>query len=179
MSNINTKIQAVPQVNIKKLSIFISLSAIITLLPLYFHIQWATGPLVNALLILVLFFVGLRSAIILCAIPSIMALSGGLLPIVLAPMIPFVILSNIIYIIIIDWFYLNIKDNVKGYWIGIFSASALKFLFLFFSTNLVMNLILDSKISNKVAEIFSWPQFVTAFAGGIIAWILLKSLKRI
>lgn len=158
---------------------FLFLAGLSSLIPFYLHVQWFTGPLVNALLIICLFIIGIRSALLLCLLPSLMALSGGLLPPVLAPVVPFIMLSNVFYILSIDWFYANIKSSIQGFWWGVFIGSSIKYAFLFLSINLISRLIIKNSVVQKVAQMMSWPQFATAVLGGVIAWIFLKWIKRI
>jgi len=173
------KAKAMAEVNTRAIAQFLGLAGIATFLPLYLHLQWVTGPIVNAILIILLFLIGIRSALVVCLIPSLMALSGGLLPAVLAPIVPFIMISNVILVLTVDFIYNNTKNEAKGYWLGVIVAASLKFIFLFASVNLISNLLIKQELTIKVAQIMSWPQFATALAGGIIAWAVLKWLKRI
>ena len=73
---------------------FIALVGVATIAPL-FHQQWVTGPIVNAMFIMAVALLGVQNAILLCLLPSTIALSVGLLPAILAPVIPFIIISNV------------------------------------------------------------------------------------
>ena len=176
---IYAKARAATLVNTRVIARFLALSSVAILLPFYIHIQWVTGPIVNAILILLLFLVGIRSALVICLIPSLMALAGGLLPAILAPVVPFIMIGNVIFVICIDWFYNNVKNNKNGYWLGVFAGAGLKFLFLFLSVTYITKLLIKQDLAVKVAQMMSWPQLATAIAGGMIAWVLLKWLKRI
>lgn len=167
------------QVNAQTIAQFLGLASIATLLPFFIHLQWVTGPIVNAILIITLFFVGIRSALVLCFVPSLMALSGGLLPAILAPVVPFIMIGNVILVLTVEWIYNNLKETTKGYWFGVVVGAGLKFLFLFISVNLISKLLIKQELVIKVAQIMSWPQFATAVTGGMIAWLALKWLKRI
>jgi len=59
------------------------------------------------------------------------------------------------------------------------AASVLKFIFLFTTSSVVINLLLKKEIATKVAEMMSWPQLLTALGGGVIAYIFLNSLKKV
>jgi len=166
-------------VNVKALTSFVMLSGIAIFLPFFIHLQWITGPIVNAILIITLFLVGIRSAMVLAFVPSLMALSGGLLPAVLAPAVPFIMISNIIFILTVDYIYHNFKDENKGYWLGIVVGAGLKFIFLILSVNFIAKLLIKQELVVKVAQMMSWSQFATAVLGGMIAWAILKWLKRI
>ncbi len=171
--------QAAVRVDAAAIANFIGLAAVITFLPLIIHLQWITGPIVNAVLILILFIVGIRSALLMCLVPSVMALAGGLLPAVLAPVVPFIMISNVIFILSVDYFYRAAKNEFNGFWIGVVVGAALKYLFIWFNANLMISLILKKELATAVIQMVSWPQFATALAGGVIAFVILKWLKRI
>lgn len=168
---------ALERVNVRSVAQLLSLTAIAVFLPFFIHLPWITGPIVNAILILVLILSGLRNAILVACLPSLMALSGGLLPLILAPAVPFIIVSNFIFVVIIDRFYKRTKSDFKGYWLGVLSGAALKFIFLFLSVSLIAAFFLKGPAINIVAQMFGWSQLITAVAGGIIAFIVLKFLK--
>lgn len=173
------KEQMLEGVNTASITTFLSLSGIAIVMPFFFHIQLATGPMINAIFILVLFFCGIRSAMVLALIPSLMALAGGLLPAVLAPAVPFIMISNVIYVVLIDTIYNRMKDGDKGFWIGLGVASFVKFVFLYLSVNFIAKLLIKQELVTKVAQMMSWPQLFSALVGGVIAWGILKWLKRI
>jgi hypothetical protein len=165
-------------VNTKVMTQFIALAGIASVLPFYIHLQWVTGPIVNAILIIVLMIIGIRSALVLCLVPSLMALAGGLLPAILAPAVPFIMLGNVIFVLTVDRFYNYTKNAQTGYWLGVIAAAGLKFLFLLFSVNFITALLFRQELAAKIVQMMSWPQFATALAGGLIAWAVLKWLKR-
>lgn len=173
-----TKTNVLSRVNTAKMIQFLALAGTATFLPFFIHLQWFTGPIVNAILIASLFLVGIRSALVLCMVPSLMALAGGLLPAVLAPVVPFVMISNAILVLVVDWLYNNFKDERKGYFLGLGMGALAKFLFLFFSVNIISGLLIKQELAVKVAQMMSWPQLATALAGGLLAWAVLKWLKR-
>ena len=151
---------------------FVVLIGIATAAPLIGQ-QSIAGPIVNAVLFISVILLGSQGAILVGLVPSLIALSVGLLPIVLAPMIPFIMLGNTILVVTFDYF------KKKSYWLGIIVASLLKFLFLFLASSVVANLIVKKEIASKVAIMMSWPQLLTALAGGIIAYLFLKTIKKI
>ena len=165
------------QVNTASIARFAGLASVAMFLPYLVHIQWITGPIVNAVLILTLLMFGIRHAVVIATIPSLMALSGGLLPVVLAPVVPFIMLGNMILILCVDWCYNNFEDKTKGYWSGVILGASLKFLFLFLSVNIISGLLIKQELAIKVAQMMSWPQLYTAILGGVIAWGIWKRLK--
>ncbi|MFA4941603.1 MAG: ECF transporter S component [Patescibacteria group bacterium] len=175
---IYTQENALVRVDAAAIAKFLGLAVTATILPFFIHLQWVTGPIINAILILILFLVGIRSALVVCLVPSLMALSGGLLPAILSPVVPFIMISNVIFVLSIDWLYNQNKNEIKGYWLGVIVGAGLKFLFLLLSVNFIGKLLIKQELTIKVAQMMSWPQFATAIAGGLIAWAILKWLKR-
>ena len=151
---------------------FVILFGVVAIAPL-FHSQPITGPLVNAALFLSVALLGVQAAVLVELIPSVIALSTGLLPAVLASMVPFIMLGNILLILVFHW----IKDlNVWG---GILLASMLKFLFLWGSSFIVVDLLLKKEVASNVVAILSWPQLWTALVGGLIAVLGLRGMRKL
>jgi riboflavin transporter len=155
-----------------KAAIFLGLLATATIVPMFVHSQPITGPIVNATLFIAAAFLGTEAAIMVGLIPSVIALSFGLFPAILAPMIPFIMISNALMIVVFGLI------QKKNYWLGVISASLLKFVFLFSTSSVVVGLLMKKEVATKVASIMSWPQLATALAGGIIAWLIVKTIKR-
>lgn len=172
------KEETLEKFNVRALTQFVGLAGIALFLPFFIHLQWLTGPIVNAILILILFLVGIRSAMVVALVPSLMALSGGLLPAILAPVVPFIMISNAIFVLSIDRIYDWSKNMNRGYWLGVLAGAFLKFVFLYFSVSFITKLLIKQDLAVKVMQMMSWPQFATAIMGGMIAWVILKWLKR-
>ncbi|MDO8668444.1 MAG: ECF transporter S component [bacterium] len=172
------KEQTLEKVNVQSMTRFVALAGVAMFLPFFIHLQWISGPIVNALLILILFLVGIRSALVVALVPSLMALAGGLLPAVLSPVVPFIMISNAIFVLSVDRIYDWSKDSSRGYWIGVLVGAILKFLFLYISVSFIAKLLIKQELAVKVAQMMSWPQLATAVLGGMIAWVILKWLKR-
>lgn len=151
---------------------FALLTGAVTIAPL-FHQQSITGPIVNAALFVSVFLLGTQNAILVGLIPSLIALSVGLLPAVLAPMIPFIMVANTILIVTFGYLY------KKNFWLGVVLASLLKFIFLFATSSIVIDLLLKKEVATAVSTMMSWPQLITALAGGAVAFLFLKSIKKI
>ena len=100
------------------------LVAVATLAPLIGS-QAIVGPIVNATLFISVVLLGVRAGILVGLIPSSIALYIGLLPSVLAPMIPFIIIGNTILVLVFGY----LKN--RNYWLGVVSSGFLKFIFLF------------------------------------------------
>ena len=156
-----------------KTAIFLGLLALVTVVPFFVHNQLITGPMVNAVLFIATAVVGIPGAVLIALVPSVVALSGGLLPAVLAPAVPFIMIGNVILILTFHY------AKKKNFWLGMIGGSVLKYLFLFGSTSLVVSLLLKSEMAEKASLMLSWPQLATALVGGIIAWGVLKVWKKV
>ncbi|MBD3328581.1 hypothetical protein GF340_04725 [Candidatus Peregrinibacteria bacterium] len=157
--------------NAKKAIIFSILFVLAFTIPAFIHSQWITGPLVNAILIFAVLTVGPAEAILLGMMPSIAALSVGLLPLPMAPMIPFIMFGNAILIMLIHWLK---KTNFA---LALFSGATLKFLLLWGSVSFIISNLVPAQLSANLSVMMSWPQLFTALAGGLIAYSIVKIFK--
>ncbi|MEI8361317.1 MAG: hypothetical protein WCG01_04265 [bacterium] len=173
-----TQERLLEKVNTSDMTWLLGLVGIATFLPFVIHLQLLTGPIINAILIITLIVLGVRSALVVALIPSIMALAGGLLPLVLAPTVPFIMLSNVIMILVLDYIY-NLNLSLKGFGLGILVGAFFKSLFLYVLATFVMGLINNPVATSMVPKLFGILQFVTALAGGLIAFGFLKFVKRL
>lgn len=151
-----------------QLAIFV---AIAVLAP-YFSNQLITGSIVNALLFISVSVVGIESAFILCLVPSLISIYTGLLPLALAPMIPFIITGNALLVLTFS------KLSKKGFWAGAVPAAIIKFIFIWSVGMVLANSVLHG-IAKNVMLMVSWPQLATAIAGAAIAFLFLKTIKKI
>jgi len=158
--------------NILVASEFATLFIIAVAAPL-FKQQFVTGPIVNSTLILAAVFLSFENAVLIALLPSLIALSIGLLSPILLPMIPFIIAGNTVYI------YVFKQIQKTNYWLAVLLASLLKFVFIFGASKFLVGIIIQKTLPAPVAFMMSWPQLVTALAGGIIAFIVLKSSKKV
>lgn len=140
--------------------------------PMIFNQQLITGTIVNATIIVGVCLLGPTNALLIGLLPSSVALATGVLSPALAPMIPFIIVGNTI--LALTFHYLR-KFN---YWLGIIAGAVLKFAFLYGISSVVIGLITNQQIAAKVAVQMSWPQLVTALCGGILAYGVVKLLRK-
>lgn len=162
----------------RELSLSILFSSLIFLVPALVHQQFLTGPIVNALLILSLLNLGKDKAFFLSLIPSSVALANGLLPLALAPMLPFIMISNCLYLIVFSKIYQDKAELAKNF-LAVLTASLFKSIFLFLIAKLIMEGLLVSPLSSRIAGMMSWPQLWTAFIGGILALFIQNNLEKI
>jgi hypothetical protein len=149
------------------LSQFVALVGIATVVPL-FHQQMITGPIVNATLFAAAIILGTQMGVFVGLIPSIIALSVGTLPAPLAPMVPYIMLSNAILILAFNVF------RERNYWLAVGVASLLKFAFLWATSSVVIGLLMKKELAESVALMMSWPQLLTALLGGALAAVFLR-----
>ena len=152
------------------LTLFVSLFVVAYFAP-FLKQQLITGTLVNATLFITVSLLGTRAGTIMAMVPSLIALAVGTLPTPLAPMLPFIILSNILLIIVF-------KNLEKKYFLAITMASAFKFAFLFLSSSIIINLLLKKELAQNIIIMMSWPQLITALLGGLLAYLTLKYLPK-
>jgi hypothetical protein len=159
----NTRILTLKKTDILVFSILLIAA---TLAPLAGN-QFVSGTIVNCTLILSVCTLGIGAALLVGIIPSTIALATGLLPAVLAPMIPFIILGNAGLVIVLD------QLRKINYWLGAVGGSVLKFGLLTGVSSVVIGLLIDKNLAANVAYMMSWPQLVTALAGGIVSFGIL------
>ena len=147
----------------------------------YFLNQLITGSIVNALLFISASTLGLESAFLLCLIPSLISIYTGLLPLSLAPMIPFIMTGNALLVLVFSKMTNPTSLKFRGarnFWLGATSAAFIKFIFIWSAGMILANSILHG-ISKSVLLMISWPQFATSIAGACIAFLFLKIIKKI
>lgn len=146
---------------------FFVLLLIVSFAPLINN-QIITGTIVNASLLIAVVLLGMRGAILLCLLPSIVSLLFGLLPMVMAPMVPFIILGNISLVYIFNLL------RKKNFFLGLIPAALVKFSFLFLISNFLISFFIKQAVADKIAIMMSWPQLVTALMGGLAAYIIIS-----
>jgi len=155
-----------------KVVIFAILLAVSIALPALIHIQWVTGPIINAALLLAVVLIGPMEAILLGLMPSTVALATGLLPLPMAPMVPFIMIGNAV--LIVCFHYLKGQNYILR--LGL--SALLKFAFLHLSVVFVMSRFLENPLVSKLMVMMSWPQFFTAVIGGIIIYPIISSIVK-
>ena len=149
---------------------WISRTAILLAIALVFQMggfpQSITGPFVTTVLYMATMIVGWQGGILIGIFTPVIAAMRGILPPPLAPLIPFIALGNAILVILFFW--LKSKNKI----FGIIIASLVKFLVLVSAVRLLV------QVPPAIAQMMSFPQLVTALAGGFIALIIINIFKR-
>lgn len=129
--------------------------------------QYVTGTGINAVLITAVGVCGLPWAIAIGIITPMLAVLLGVQPPPTIVLVPFIMAGNTVYVVL---FRLLKKYND---YIGIITAAIAKFALLYTAANII--------VSNMPAPIklaFSFPQLITAIAGGAIGLVVLKAVSR-
>jgi len=153
-----------------KVSAF-ALFLIIAILAPLLKQQLVTGSIVNAVLFISTAYLGITAGILISFIPSLFAGFSGLLPIPLLPMIPYIIMGNIILVLCFGLL------RKKNFLLSAISASLLKFLFLFATSSFIINFFIQKALPAKIITMMAWPQLITALSGSLIAFIVLRKYK--
>ncbi len=128
--------------------------------------QWITGTIVNAILFVAAWRLGVANAILIAVLPSSIALMRGLLPAPMAMLIPYVIISNII---LMSAFWVLKKKLL----LAVVVASLSKFAFLY-----LLTLAFAGKLVTPLIVMLQWPQLFTAIAGGLLAIGAIHLISR-
>jgi len=131
--------------------------------------QLITGTIVNFVLFATVFLLGTKNAILISLFPSLIALGVGILPLTLAPIIPFIIVSNIILVLV---FEILSRTN---YWLAVIFASIAKFVFLTIVSFLIISF---SKIFLPFVGIISGMQLITSLSGGLMAILFINTIWK-
>ncbi len=150
----------------------IGLLVLLIVPPFFINNQFITGPLVNAILLSSAVIGSNSVGTIYGMLPSTIALTSGLLPLPLAPMIPFIMLANAIYVLTFKSLY------NKNLFMGIFAGSLAKFIFLNACVSFILPNLLKVQFLSKIAVMMSWPQLVTAIVGGVIALGIIEKFQQ-
>jgi hypothetical protein len=144
-----------------------------TLAPLL-HSQLVTGTIVNAALFAAVMLAGFRAATAVAVVPSLVALVVGTLPLVMAPMVPYIMAANIA---LAGIFSVLGKTN---YWLAAMVASGVKFVLLAGSASIVLGAITQGKVSLALVSAMGWPQLITAVLGALVVYVAVerKASKR-
>lgn len=161
-----SKVEVLEKVNDSQLIQIGILSASALIAPIFSN-QLITGSIVNATLFIAASTLSPNAALLICLLPSLIALGVGTLPAPLAPLLPGIMLSNVLLATSF------IAANKLNYWPRMIISSLIKFLFLFAFSSLFTNI-----VSSGLIVMMSWPQLITALMGGILAYGTLKFIKK-
>ncbi|VBB08742.1 Hypothetical protein LUCI_4020 [Lucifera butyrica] len=136
-------------------------------IPVFFS-TFLIGSLVNAVLLVSVYFLGIWETVLIACITPLVAYFQQLLPL---PVF-------IIPIAIGNTLYAGMFHLLKRQWLGTGIAAIVKTLFLWESFRWLMSLVaIPPKMAAGILFIMSWPQLVTGILGGMLAILLIQRLK--
>jgi thiamine transporter ThiT len=141
------------------------LLALLIVIQLFRMPQLITGVIVNFILLLAFVQVDVFSGIIIGLISPVVAFLLGILAAPLAPMIPFIMLGNAVYVAI----FAMIRTRKPNWWkasIGVIMGASVKFTLLTLAVRYLVN------APPKIAQAMSIPQLYTALTGGVVIILL-------
>lgn len=129
--------------------------------------QYVTGTGINAVLITAVGVCGLPWAAAIGIITPMLAVLLGVQPPATVVLVPFIMAGNAVYV--------TLFKVLRRYndFIGIIAAALTKFALLYAAANIIVN-----KLPAPIKLAFSFPQLITAAAGGAIALVILKAVKK-
>lgn len=176
--NQKTKTLSLPLTSSIAILTFIGLSLLSLIFPFSLgHPQWLVGAIVNACLFLSAIFLPKKYFAPLIILPSLGVLGRGIIfgpfTYFLVYFLPFIWFGNLILILFFKKLYRTFDSKLSHsrFFLAVFCASAVKFLFLMAVANLYFGLNLVPKLFLQVMGI---NQLFTALAGGAIAWFILN-----
>ncbi len=136
--------------------------------------QFFTGTLVNATLLVAVVLLGPRAAVSIGVLPSLFAVMSGQLPAPLAPLVPLIMLGNVLLVTVFSLL------RERGWWLGAVAAAVVKYCWLFGATSLLAAStgLLAAPVVPVALTMMGWPQLVTALSGGAIAYAVLRPARR-
>jgi uncharacterized membrane protein len=136
------------------------------------NVQAVTGTLVNATLFIATVLLGVPAAILIGFIPSAISSATGMLAPALAAMVPFIILSNAVLVGVFS------RSYKKSYWKGAITASFVKFAILSLVSTFIIGYFVSEAAASKLAVMMNYPQLYTALSGAVLAYVVLRSVKK-
>lgn len=132
--------------------------------------QLVTGPLVNMALLLATIFQGIGSGVVIGFFTPWIAFSRGILPAPLAPMIPFIMMGNSLFVIVFGIFLTRRSFVWKI--AGVFAGALAKYVLLSQAVTVLV------RVPGPMAQAMQIPQLTTALLGGALALALEQLLRR-
>lgn len=135
------------------------------------------GPIINLILILTAWYSGPKFGLLMAMLTPLMAWLTGQLNPVLAPFIPFIMASNLIFVL----GFILFKNNSLKRGLGIAIGSVLKYAFLLTSVRYLvprLNLGIPLPVQKNMVVAFGTVQLVAALIGGYLALLIIEALHK-
>ena len=146
--------------------------------------QFVTGTLVNLILLITVFTVGLGGGLVVAVASNFLAFLAGIGP-ALLPVVPFVAAANAILVSVAYLVRKHIAEKgVKNKLLtasGLIGAGAAKTAFLWVGLVLIALPLIPGIKEPQIAMLsaaFTWPQLVTSLAGGALTMLIMPLLQK-
>ena len=163
---------------ITRTAILIALTIILQAITLQLGNQFITGSIVNLMLIISVMTCGLSTGLTVSIFTPILPTLLGFGP--LWPVVPFIAAGNMALTSL--WHFIGSRKMGSvyvSYTLALIAGATLKFLVLYIGVvRIAMPYILGLPEQHVMAVLFSYPQLITAAAGGVCAIILLPILLK-
>lgn len=141
--------------------------------------SFVVGPLINAVIIGAVLTTDMKFGVLVALLTPVLAALTGQLAAPMVPFAPFIMVANVILAVVFGLCSSNVKS--WGTYLGIGLGAVLKTGFLMISVKYLVALFsvtLPEQVLGKLAVVMSYPQAVTAVAGGIIAMAFSSLLQK-
>ena len=153
--------------------------------------QLITGTMVNCVLAVTVFVAGRSSGIAVALISPVFAFVFKIAPVFTA--VPVIMVGNLCYVLLLS---LILGKSMRPFWkmpAALSAAAVTKFGALYllgvklaggllFDTlngkSIGGNTLMNMKILKQLTNMFAWPQLVTAVTGGILALLIVPSVRK-
>ncbi len=143
--------------------------------------QPLTGPFVNFMLILTSLLISTPAGMALSCITPLLALLRGQLPAPLAPMVPFIILANMLFVVLFNAIHRKAPRGAATVWrsgLAVVLSAFGKSLVLFVAARFLLPFLLGKTLPSALISLMALPQFVTAVIGAALALLFFRLLRR-
>jgi hypothetical protein len=143
--------------------------------------QPLTGPFINFMLILTTLLISTLAGVAVSFITPLLAVLRGQLPAPLAPMVPFIIFANVLFVVIFGLVYQKKETGDFVLWrsgAAITLAALCKFVLLYSSARFVLPLLLGKQLPATLVSVMAFPQLITAVIGATLALLFSRLLRR-
>ena len=142
--------------------------------------QPVTGPLINAMLLLIALLISPAAGVIAGTLTPLVALLRGQLPFVLWPMVPFIAIGNALWVTLFS----AIRRSAPlpcglSPWFGVLAAAITKALWLYAAARLLLPFVFGIHLPAQLLALMAAPQLFTALFGGAVALFLHRLLQPI
>ena len=131
-----------------------------------------TGVIVNAILVFVYIFSGIKSAVLICLLSPFCGFITGHVPVLMYPVVPMIVLGNCTLILLLS------KLEKKSMFIKLFVPALIKAAIIGVGGFMLVNIFLPDKTGNFLLFSVLGIQFFTAVPGVLLGLKLAEKFKK-